>query len=91
MKLHYYPGCSLEGTAVEYDRSTRVVMAALGVELLEIEGWTCCGASAAEATPFSPLTKPAACPACSCAHAGIATSIPAAQRAGRASGLTPSP
>jgi heterodisulfide reductase subunit B len=50
MKVHYYPGCSLEGTAVEYDRSTRGVMAALGVELQEIEGWTCCGASAAEAT-----------------------------------------
>ena len=50
MKVHYYPGCSLEGTAAEYDRSTRVLMAALGVELLEIEGWTCCGASAAEAT-----------------------------------------
>lgn len=50
MKVHYYPGCSLEGTALDYDRSTRRVMAAMGVELREIEGWTCCGASAAEAT-----------------------------------------
>ncbi len=50
MKVHYYPGCSLEGTAREYDRSTRTVMTALGVELQEIDGWTCCGASAAEAT-----------------------------------------
>lgn len=50
MKYHYYPGCSLEGTALEYDRSTRAVLAALGVELSEIEGWSCCGASAAEAT-----------------------------------------
>jgi heterodisulfide reductase subunit B2 len=50
MKYHYYPGCSLEGTAVEYHQATRAVMAALGVELAEIEGWTCCGASAAEAT-----------------------------------------
>jgi heterodisulfide reductase subunit B len=50
MKYHYYPGCSLEGTAREYDRSTRAVLAALGVELAEIENWTCCGASAAEAT-----------------------------------------
>jgi heterodisulfide reductase subunit B len=50
MKYHYYPGCSLEGTALEYDRSTRAVLAALGVELFEIEGWSCCGASAAEAT-----------------------------------------
>jgi heterodisulfide reductase subunit B2 len=50
MKYHYYPGCSLEGTALEYDRSTRAVLAALGVELAEIEDWSCCGASAAEAT-----------------------------------------
>ena len=50
MKYHYYPGCSLEGTALEYDRSTRAVLAALGVELSEIEDWSCCGASAAEAT-----------------------------------------
>jgi len=49
MKYHYYPGCSLEGTALEYDRSTRAVLAALGVELAEIEDWTCWGASAAEA------------------------------------------
>jgi heterodisulfide reductase subunit B len=49
MRYHYYPGCSLEGTALEYDRSTRAVLAALGVELAEIEDWTCCGASAAEA------------------------------------------
>jgi heterodisulfide reductase subunit B len=50
MKYHYYPGCSLEGTAAEYDHATRAVMAALGAELAEIQDWTCCGASAAEAT-----------------------------------------
>lgn len=49
MRYHYYPGCSLEGTAREYDRSTRAVLGALGVELLEIPDWTCCGASAAGA------------------------------------------
>ena len=49
MKYFYYPGCSLEGTAAEYDASTRAVMQALGVELLELEDWTCCGASAGEA------------------------------------------
>jgi heterodisulfide reductase subunit B len=48
MKYLYYPGCSLEGTAVEYHVSTHAVMTALGVELQEIEDWTCCGASAAE-------------------------------------------
>jgi len=50
MNYLYYPGCSLEGTAREYDRSTRAVMGALGVGLAELKDWTCCGASAAEAT-----------------------------------------
>jgi len=52
MKYFYYPGCSLEGTAQEYDASTRALMGALGVELLEIEDWTCCGASAGEAVSY---------------------------------------
>jgi heterodisulfide reductase subunit B len=50
MKYLYYPGCSLEGTALEYNASTRAFMQELGVDLLELEDWTCCGASAAEAT-----------------------------------------
>ncbi len=49
MKYLYYPGCSLEGTAAEYDISTRAFLEAAGVELTEIEDWTCCGASAADA------------------------------------------
>ncbi len=60
MRYHYYPGCSLEGTARAYDRSTRAVLAALGVELLEIPDWTCCGASAAGAAgPLLALALPA--------------------------------
>jgi len=49
MKYLYYPGCSLEGTAKEYDHSTRALFKVLGAQLIEIPGWTCCGASAAEA------------------------------------------
>jgi heterodisulfide reductase subunit B len=52
MKYVYYPGCSLEGTALEYNTSTRAAMSALGAELLELDDWSCCGASAAEATSF---------------------------------------
>ncbi len=48
-KYLYYPGCSLEGTAREYDVSTRAFMKAMDTKLLELEDWTCCGASAAEA------------------------------------------
>lgn len=49
MKYFYYPGCSLEGTAKEYDISTRAFLKALGIELIDIPSWTCCGATAAEA------------------------------------------
>ena len=49
MNYFYYPGCSLEGTAREYNLSTRSLMAVLGAELMEIDGWACCGASAAHA------------------------------------------
>jgi heterodisulfide reductase subunit B len=52
MKYIYYPGCSLEGTAKEYGISTQAVMSALGAEIVELEDWTCCGASAAEATSY---------------------------------------
>jgi heterodisulfide reductase subunit B len=49
MKYLYYPGCSLEGSAREYDLSSRAFLTAVGVELTDIEDWSCCGASAAEA------------------------------------------
>jgi len=52
MKYFYYPGCSLEGTAREYDVSTRAVMRALDTELMELDDWTCCGASAGEAQSY---------------------------------------
>lgn len=43
-KVAYYPGCALEGTAKAYDRSTQAVGRKLGLELLEIPNWNCCGA-----------------------------------------------
>lgn len=52
MKYIYYPGCSLEGTAREYNISTQAAMSAMGAELIDLEDWTCCGASAAEATSY---------------------------------------
>jgi heterodisulfide reductase subunit B len=47
MELSYYPGCSLHGTSLEYDESTRAVCSALDIGLEEIEDWSCCGASSA--------------------------------------------
>ncbi len=47
MKYSYYPGCSLHTTAQEFDISTKVVMEELGIELRELEDWSCCGGSVA--------------------------------------------
>jgi heterodisulfide reductase subunit B2 len=46
----YYPGCSLHGMAREYDRSLRLAAGKLGVELKELEDWSCCGSTAAHST-----------------------------------------
>lgn len=50
MKLAYYPGCSLHGTSREFDESLRAVSARLGLDLAEIDDWSCCGATSAHAT-----------------------------------------
>lgn len=50
MKLSYYPGCSLQGTALDYDQSVREVCRSLDVELVDIPDWNCCGASSAHMT-----------------------------------------
>lgn len=49
-EFSYYPGCSLDGTAREYDESIRGVCEILEVQLRELEDWTCCGASSAHCT-----------------------------------------
>jgi len=47
MRYIFYPGCSQEGSALEYRISTLAVLEALGAEVEELQGWTCCGASVA--------------------------------------------
>jgi heterodisulfide reductase subunit B len=47
MRVGYYPGCSLEGSASDYGLSVAKAADLLGVELVEIDDWSCCGASAA--------------------------------------------
>jgi heterodisulfide reductase subunit B len=47
VKYSYYPGCTLHSTAGEYDQSVRAVCERLGIELAEIPGWACCGATSA--------------------------------------------
>lgn len=45
MRYAFFPGCVLEGAAKEAYTATVRVAEALGIELVELEGWTCCGAS----------------------------------------------
>lgn len=49
MKLGFYPGCSLNGTAREYNESVKALAPVFGIELVDIDDWNCCGASAAHA------------------------------------------
>jgi heterodisulfide reductase subunit B len=45
MTYSYYPGCTQEVSTKAYDRSSRAVAKALGLELIEIDDWNCCGSS----------------------------------------------
>ena len=57
--IAYYPGCSLESSAKEFDRSARAVCESLEMKILEPEGWICCGSSAAHrADPQVALSLP---------------------------------
>ena len=49
MKYSYYPGCTASTTAVEYGLSSEAVCEALGIELIELEDWNCCGATSGHA------------------------------------------
>ena len=53
MKVSYYPGCALHGTALEYDESIQALSRMLGVEMCELPDWNCCGASSAHVTDES--------------------------------------
>ena len=50
MKFSYYPGCSLESTAKEYDQSVRSAAKLLDIDLQELHDWSCCGASSGHCT-----------------------------------------
>lgn len=50
MKVAYYPGCSLNGSAKELDTSIKAISGPLGLELMEVPDWNCCGASSAHST-----------------------------------------
>jgi heterodisulfide reductase subunit B len=45
MTYGYYPGCSLSRSAGPYDVSTKAIAEPLGIDLVEVDDWNCCGAT----------------------------------------------
>jgi heterodisulfide reductase subunit B len=45
MKIAYYPGCTLNTTGKGFDNAVRASSAAVGLELVELTEWNCCGAT----------------------------------------------
>ena len=50
MKYAYFPGCSLSSSGYDYHLSLKFVARALGIDLVEVKDWVCCGASSAHST-----------------------------------------
>jgi heterodisulfide reductase subunit B len=60
MDLAYYPGCSLKASSQIYDAQCIRVLAALGINLHELDDWNCCGATSASKTDdFLAVAMPA--------------------------------
>lgn len=65
MQIGYYPGCSLESSAKEFDLSIRAIFREMKISLKDIPDWSCCGASPAhylneelaKALPYRNLVK----------------------------------
>jgi heterodisulfide reductase subunit B len=47
MKTGIYPGCSLNGSARDYNESVFALAEAFGIKLEQVPDWNCCGATAA--------------------------------------------
>ena len=45
MKVSYFPGCTLNTTGKGFDNAVRASAAAVGLELVELAEWNCCGAT----------------------------------------------
>src|SRR5210317_1691302 len=60
MDLAYYPGCSLYQSAKLYNHQTKLVFGILDLKLIELEDWSCCGAtSAGKINDFMAVALPA--------------------------------
>ena len=43
MKFAFYPGCTVESEQYAYEMSARQVFPKLGIQLIDVEGFSCCG------------------------------------------------
>jgi len=43
MKFAFYPGCTVESEQYSYEISAREVFSKLGIQLIDVEGFSCCG------------------------------------------------
>ena len=50
MSVAFYPGCSLHGTGNDYALSARAICERLGLDLSELDDWSCCGSTPAHNT-----------------------------------------
>jgi heterodisulfide reductase subunit B2 len=100
MKYLYYPGCSVKGTAREYEESFQAIAPVLGIEFETVEDWVCCGATVAKSVckeiaddlPKQAILQAAKtgldllmlCPSCHLNHARILREAQRAQGPGKA-------
>ena len=47
-KIAYYPGCSLNSTAIDFNISLKKLLDVLGIGYVEIKDWNCCGTTPAQ-------------------------------------------
>jgi heterodisulfide reductase subunit B len=50
MRFAYFPGCTLRSSGRDYQRSLKATARVLGIDLVEVKDWVCCGASIAQGT-----------------------------------------
>ncbi len=44
MDLLYYPGCTIKRNAMEYEKTTIAILKKIGINVVELDKWYCCGA-----------------------------------------------
>ena len=60
MDIAYFPGCTLRASSKLYDVQSNMILNELGIQLMELDDWNCCGATSASKTDdFLAIAMPA--------------------------------